>query len=183
MSNKYQRGKIYAIRSYQTDDIYIGSTVQFLYMRMATHRRNYKLWKENRYHYTTSFEIMKYDDAYIEEIEKCPCNDKNELNRREGQLIREMKCVNKRIEGRTKKEYEIDNKEYIKQKKKKKYLMNKEKIKKRSKAYYEKNKEKIKEKEKREKITCICGSYYRKRDKSQHLKTIKHQTYIQSQSN
>ena len=64
---------------------------------------------------------MKYDDAYIELIEECPCNDKNELNRREGQMIREMNCVNKRIEGRTGKEYREDNKEYIKQKKKKEY--------------------------------------------------------------
>ena len=197
MSNKYQRGKIYSIRSYQTDDIYIGSTVQKLYMRLASHRRNYNCWKKEKYHYVSSFEILKYDDAYIELIEECPCNDKNELNRREGQIIRSMDCVNKVIPSRTKKEYYNDNKNIILEKKKEYYIDNKEKIlekaheyndrkkeyrNKKQLQYYNQNKDKINEKRKI-KITCECGSTFRKIDKRRHERSKKHQTYIQSQSN
>jgi len=202
MSNKYQRGKIYSIRSHQTDDIYIGSTVQFLYMRLAGHRRDYNSWVDGKkISYKTSYQIMKYDDAYIELIEECPCNDKNELNRREGQMIREMNCVNKRIEGRTRKEYRQDNKEKIKEQSKQYRKDNKEKYNENSRKYYEENKEKFKihnkkyKKQNKERVkkinskwgkkkfTCECGSIITNYSKSRHFKTIKHQTYIQSQSN
>ena len=227
----YQKGKIYAIRSYQTDDIYIGSTIQSLSVRLGEHKRRYKMWLEGKHNYTSSYEIIKYNDCYVEEIEKCPCNDKNELNRREGQIIRLMDCVNKRIEGRTRKEYRQDNKEKIKEqskkyrednrerlreqsrqwreknrqrhremstkynnenkekisiRKKKKYQENKEQISIRRKKRYQENKDnilKMLDKRKKDKINCECGSYIRKSDYNKHLKTKKHQTYIQSQSN
>ena len=54
---------------------------------------------------------MCYKDAYIELIEDFPCNSKKELNRREGQHIRNNDCVNKNIAGRTKKEWNLDNKD------------------------------------------------------------------------
>jgi hypothetical protein len=110
----YKNGKIYTIRSYQTDDIYIGSTLQTLTKRLSKHKDSFKNWKNGKYHYVSSFELIKYDDVYIELIELFPCSSKMELNRREGELIRSMDCVNKRIEGRTKQEYYEDNKEYHK---------------------------------------------------------------------
>jgi gas vesicle protein len=64
-----------------------------------------------------------------------------ELNRREGEHIRNNNCINRYIAGRTKKEYREDNKEKIKEQKKEYYEDNKEKIK----QYLENNKEKIKE--------------------------------------
>ena len=126
----YKNGKIYAIRSYQTEDIYIGSTTQTLTKRLSKHKASFKMWKNDTHHYTSSYDIIKYGDAYIELIELFPCNSKMELGRREGELIRSMDCVNKRIEGRTKQEYYQDNKEYHK-----KWVG----------EYYENNKEKIKE--------------------------------------
>jgi len=197
----YQKGKIYAIRSYQTDDIYIGSTIQSLSVRLGEHKRRYKMWLEGKHNYTSSYEIIKYNDCYVEEIEKCPCNDKNELNRREGQIIRLMDCVNKRIEGRTRKEYRQDNKEKIKEQSKQYRKDNKEKYNENSRKYYEENKEKFKihnkkyKKQNKERVkkinskwgkkkfTCECGSIITNYSKSRHFKTIKHQTYIQSQSN
>ena len=59
----------------------------------------------------SSREILQFDDAYIELIENYPCVDKNELHRREGEIIRERVCVNKVIAGRTDAEYREDNKE------------------------------------------------------------------------
>ena len=101
----YQNGKIYVIRSFQTEDIYIGSTTEKISVRLSKHKVKYKLWLEGKAHYYTSFEILKYDDVYIELLEKYPCDDKMELNKKEGEYIRSMSCVNKQIAGRTQKEY------------------------------------------------------------------------------
>ena len=35
-------GRVYAIRSHQSTELYIGSTTQALSMQMARHRRDYK---------------------------------------------------------------------------------------------------------------------------------------------
>ena len=58
-------GQVYAIRSHQTKDLYIGSTTQALSMRMAHHRRIHKYYSNKTYHNVSSFEILQYD-AYIE---------------------------------------------------------------------------------------------------------------------
>jgi hypothetical protein len=139
----YQDGKIYCIRSHQTDDIYIGSTTQPLSVRMAGHRRHYKHWKEGKMHYVTSFQLLEYDDCYIELIEEYPCDSKMELERREGQLIREMDCVNKCIVGRTQKEYAEEHKERRLQQSKEWREANREKLKQYQKQYQQDNKEHI----------------------------------------
>jgi hypothetical protein len=119
----YQNGKIYAIRSYKTDDIYIVSTIMTLSKRMAKHR----VMKT----FVSSQLILEHGDAYIELIELCPCNSKEELERREGELIRATpNTVNIKIAGRTPQEYRDDNKEIIAVK---------------NKVYAEENKEHIKE--------------------------------------
>lgn len=182
---KYQNGKIYSIRSYQTDKIYIGSTTQPLSKRLYKHKINFKNYNKGKYCYTTSYEIVKHDDCYVELLELCPCTCKEELLKREGELIREKKnCVNKIIPGRTDKEYYDDNKEKYKQyrldnkEKTKIYdkqyrIDNEEKIKERYKVYYDTNKEKIKERKKL-KITCECGSLVRKSDIRKHERSDKH---------
>ena len=98
----YSNGKIYCIRSYQTDDVYIGSTTQKLCRRMTDHRRDYKNYMNDKHHYLTSFDIIKLGDAYIELIENYPCSCREELHKKEGMYVRKMKCVNKNIPGRTK---------------------------------------------------------------------------------
>jgi len=124
----YSKGKIYAIRSHQTEQYYIGSTVQTLAQRLTKHRDSYKYNHKGRYT-MSSFEILQYDDHYIELLELCPCTCKSELHRREGQLIREhINCVNKRIAGRSKAEYIEDNKELVRLRKKRYYEQNKEKL-------------------------------------------------------
>jgi hypothetical protein len=82
-----------------------------------------------------------WSDWYIELYEMYPCNNKKELERREGQVIREIGTINKKIEGRTKKEYYEDNKEKVSQKHKEWYNDNKETISQNAKEYYENNKE------------------------------------------
>ena len=185
----YANGKIYTIRSYQTDDIYIGSTTQTLTKRLSSHKMKFKNWENGKNRRTSSFEIIKYDDAYIELLELFPCSSKLELHRREGQLIREMDCVNKRVEGRTKKEYCEENKDKIKMKNQKYREANKDKIKMTNQKYREENRDKMREARKkyyeankdklRHKYICECGGKFIHKHKSTHLKSQKHKKYIQ----
>ena len=110
----YKLGKIYALRSHETDDIYIGSTAQkLLSTRLGGHKRNYKRWLNGKDNYTTSFELIKYDDCYIELLQEYPCENRHQLCKKEGEYIRKMNCVNKLIAGRTNREWHQDNKENI----------------------------------------------------------------------
>ena len=62
----YSNGKIYKITSFQTDDIYIGSTCNpYLSTRFSKHKNNYKSYLNGDFNYISSFEIMKYPDAKI----------------------------------------------------------------------------------------------------------------------
>jgi hypothetical protein len=154
--NKYHNGKIYSIKSKETDDIYIGSTIKSLKTRLQNHKSDYKSYQNGKKHYLTSFEIVKYDDCYIELLQDYSCENNDELTKKEGEYIRNNKCVNRVIEGRTDKEYHMDNRDKRnKQSKKwreenkeyyKEYnIENREKIKERKKKYYQENKDKIRE--------------------------------------
>ena len=138
----YQNGKIYTIRSHLTDEIYIGSTTQPLTKRLSKHKSDYKIWKNGKRNYVTSFKIIDFGDAYIELLEECPCDSKMLLEKREGELIRSTACVNRCIAGRTKKEYYEDNKEHMKAYKSQWAKDNREKIK----TKYHENKTNINEK-------------------------------------
>lgn len=140
------KGNIYAIRSHQTTDIYIGSTKELLCRRMARHRKDYKRWLNKTFCYVSSFDILNYNDAYIELIEEGEFESKQALYAREGHYIRTMDCVNKNIPGRTKLEYRQDNKEKISEKNKRLEILNKDKRKEQKKQYYLDNKEEINKK-------------------------------------
>lgn len=109
----YSQGRIYAIRAPGTNDVYIGSTVMPLCKRMRNHRTDYKRWFEGKHPYTTSFAILDLQGAYIELIEEFPCQTKEQLNKREGEIIRETECVNKVIPGRTREERDKDKRKII----------------------------------------------------------------------
>ena len=138
----YQKAKIYILRSNYTKNVYIGSTCQKLSSRKSNHKRDYNSFKSNKCNYITSFEIIKYEDCYIELIENYPCNSKEELLRREGELIRSTEnTVNKCIAGRTYKEWYADNFERIAKVKKEWKTNNKEKCKNNEKIWRNNNKE------------------------------------------
>ena len=171
----YQNGKIYKLWSPQGEEIYIGSTIQSLAVRKAEHKR-----------LDCSSKILfeKYDDVRIELIEEYPCKNKMELNKREGEHIRNNNCVNKVMPGRTQKEYYQDNKEEILEYLKKWREENKEDIlennKERYIEYYENNKEEILKK-KKEIITCECGCEISIRNLSRHKRSKNHINLIQQQ--
>ena len=125
MNSKYQNGKIYCIWSYETDEIYIGSTILSLDDRFKKHQNKYNLFLNNNFNFISSFEILKYKNAQIGIIEEYPCNTKLELHRREGELQKKIKCVNRHIAGRSRKEFYKDNKDILLEKQKIYYENNK----------------------------------------------------------
>ena len=95
----YKNGKIYQILSPNTDKVYIGSTTQPLHKRFYEHKSRFT--KPD--HYNASCEVIKAGDAKIELIEEYPCENKMELERREGQISRTTQnvCYNKYHAGQT----------------------------------------------------------------------------------
>ena len=55
-----------------------------------------------------------WDDWYIELYEENPCENKEQLNKREGEIIREIGTLNGQIAGRTRKEWGNENPEKVK---------------------------------------------------------------------
>jgi hypothetical protein len=152
----YSKTKIYKIYSHLGDMIYIGSTTKdYLSQRMTAHKYRYSEWKQNKYHFVSSFIIFDsygVDTCKIELIDAKECQTKDEKNKLEGHYIRTLECVNKNlpdpnIKDRTKLYYE-KNKEKITERSKEYRIKNKEKIKEAKQKYCEANKDEIKEKKK-----------------------------------
>ena len=196
----YKQGKIYTIRcKYDDSLIYVGSTVERLCVRMSKHRGKSK--RDECINKPLYQEVNKttWDDWYIELYEDCPCESKEQLNKREGQIIREIGTLNKQIAGRTKKEFYRENFEKIREKQKqyrrdntvhlkeinKQYRReNAARLNENKKQYYIDNIEKYKQYHqdnaekrngyKRELITCQCGGVISRGGFAQHTRTNKH---------
>jgi hypothetical protein len=173
--DKYKNGKIYTIR-YKNDNslIYVGSTVQPLYKRLAVHKSHSKNPEnENRLLYSKMNET-DIKDWYIELYEDCPSERKEQLLQREGQVIREIGTLNKEIAGRTNKEYYEDNKGKINENNKEYQKKNKEKINEYNKEYREDNKNKIKEYNSVI-VFCECECSIRRDQIARHRRSPKHE--------
>jgi hypothetical protein len=190
---RYKNGKIYTIR-YRGDDslIYVGSTCLPLYKRWYKHKQTCLNENNNRHNlklYQKIRETNDFENWYIELYEEFSCENKEQLLKREGAIIREIGTLNSIIAGRTSEEWRSDNKDHLKEYReqnkesineyKKQYKQdNKEKIKEQSKHYYDKNKESINEKtkhyrqENKEKIKDKNKTYYDKNKEKIHEKII-----------
>ena len=174
-TNKYSRGKIYKLvpKFWEGDEFltYYGSTCEiYLSRRLQKHILNYKVFLNGKSKSNlTSFRLFEtygIDNIEIILVEDFECESKNQLEARERYYIENNDCINKKIPTRAQNEYMKiyrDN--------------NKDKILNYQKIYNDNNKEKIKER-KGKKITCECGSIYRKSDKSRHENTNKHVEFI-----
>jgi len=140
----YLQGKIYSLRSHQTDQVYYGSTSQILAKRLYEHKHDYKRWTNQTGPYITSCEIVKHSDCYIELVQNYPCASKAELEKREGEIIRAATdAVNKCIPGQTQAEYYQANKDTVLAQKKQYYEANKDALLTQQKLYNEANKDTI----------------------------------------
>ena len=116
--NKYNNASIYTIRNRKDESlIYVGSTIGAIHKRLSVHKSSCKQGKP----VSLYSHIIDNDwtDWYIELYEKVNCNDREELCRREGQVIRDIGTINKNVAGRTNKEsktrWRKANPEYMKQ--------------------------------------------------------------------
>ena len=155
----YQDGKIYKIVDNTNGNVYIGSTCKkYLSSRLACHVLDYKKSLVSKY-YMTSFDIIKNGNYDIVLIEKYPCEDKEDLHKRERFYIESINCVNKNIPTRIPKEYRNDNKEKIKLQKAK---------------YRKDNREIINIKQNQICLCDVCNCNYTLHHKSRHERTQKH---------
>lgn len=121
----YSLGKIYKITSPNCDEVYIGSTICTLKERLKCHKSACKTTNCN------SKVVIDKGDAIIELIEDFPCENRTELERREGEIMKAtLNCCNERIAGRTVKEYYEDNVIIIIEQKKQYRIENADKIRK-----------------------------------------------------
>ena len=198
----YSNGKIYRIVCNNTGKVYIGSTTDTLSRRLTGHKSNYNKYINGRYHYVTSFEIIKNNNFSIVLIENVPCKNKEELFQKERYYIENTQCVNKQVPLRTMREYINANIEKRKKTCKKYndthkdkhheyYINNKDSINEKRKLYYEKNRDSFIQRAKKHyeqnisiiktPFQCECGAtLMNKSSKSKHLKTQKHLKYLES---
>ena len=92
--------------------------------KIKAYNENYKTYNMLLYQKNWGTYI---NDWYIKLYEDYPLERKEQLNKREGEIIREIATLNKRIEGRTPKEWIVSNKNKLKQYNKDFYETNKEK--------------------------------------------------------
>ena len=199
MINTYKNGKIYQITDISYTLTYYGSTIEPLCKRMARHRSNYKTYKnagkgDNITVYKI-FDEFGIENCKIELVELCPCASKMELERKEGEYIKNNECVNKIIAGRTAKEWAKDHPDQVRVKSKKYYNTHKEiyqarfkewaannveHLKERYREYYKDNRDKLRARGNEPFSCAICGGRYKGSHKSTHYRTLKHQNALNS---
>jgi hypothetical protein len=110
----YQKGKIYTLRCYTDKSlIYVGSTTKSLCDRKSNHKFNSIKIPKNSF-YTIVLNNGGWDNWYIELVENYPCSSKQELERREGEIMREIGNLNSKIpRGLTQKENLCYHTEYL----------------------------------------------------------------------
>ena len=139
--------------------------------------------RRQNYYEDNKEEIIKKVHEYSERNREKICIN-NKLYREEHkEKISEQRKIyrgehKEELSEKSKKYYE-ENKDRIIEKSKKYYSENKDEMMEKSKKYYEENKEKLSQKLS-QKVTCECGSEFRKGGYSRHIKTGKHNEYIEN---
>ena len=154
MKVEYSQGKIYKITNDYNDDIYIGSTCDSLAKRFSTHKRDMHDDKKKCRKIYALMNAIGFERFRIQLICDYPCEDIYQLRQKEGEYIRQMGTLNKRIEGRTLSEYTNDNKEKIREYRKHFNNENRETERQQHKKYYSENREFFLEKNKNDYNGC-----------------------------
>jgi hypothetical protein len=167
---------VYKITSPQTDKVYIGSTSKKLNVRLNQHKIAYNRFLNGKGKKLGSFDVIKFDDCVIEELESFEGLNKKGLNcfERKWYDIYKDKVCNINIPNRTKADWERDNQIFLDNWKKNYRQTHKEKYNKYANEYYYNNKEKVIENQKKyqeknkERITQYYKDYYlRKKEEKQ----------------
>jgi len=119
-----------------------------------------------------------WDRFKMIEVEKYLCKDNREAERREDEIMKELKATMNMIRAsRTNREYYENNKDKIQEYGKEYRENNKEKIQEYGKEYYENNKDMIR-KRINSKVTCKCGTVIIRNSLKRHERTKKHTDLI-----
>ena len=176
----YSKGKIYTIRNRNDDTkIYVGSTIQPLAVRFGGHKKDSK--NEKLMNIKLYVEVANdWSNWYIELYENCSCNNREELCKREGEIIRLIGTLNSKIAGRDQKQYRIDNVDKIKEREKQYRIENPNKIKEYKKQYAVENADKIKEHKKQYYIENADKIKQYTIENAAKIKERRHQHYIKN---
>ena len=159
----YSNCCIYKIEHIENDTlIYVGHTTNFK-QRKADHKKNCNNESNKTFNlklYSMIRENGGFEMFRMIEVEKYPCNDRREAEKREDELMKELKATMNKIKSFRTEEYKIQYKEEYKKKikeqrkqdkkdceeKLKRYIINLKKIRNTAKAkyyenYYKTNKE------------------------------------------
>ena len=149
----------------QIKNCYVGHTTNFI-KRKHNHKHDCSNETSTNFNHKI-YQIIRenggWDNWNMIEIEKYECNDMNEALARERYWYELLNAdMNSCVPNRNKKEWYIDNEEKYKQK---------------CEEYYENNKEYITS-YRNVKYNCQCGGCYSYKNKSNHLKSNRHQLYV-----
>ena len=135
----YQLGKIYKIVCRITGEVYVGSTCEkTLARRLVDHRSacNRYLEKQEGSKFS-SFQIIQRGNYYIELLENFPCDNRDELRKKEREWYDKTDCINHYRPYLFKEEMRVERLIYDE--------INKERIQEKQKQYKEEHKERINE--------------------------------------
>jgi hypothetical protein len=156
----YSKCSIYKIEHIENESlVYVGHTTNFN-KRKGQHKNSCKNENDKKFNFKL-YQMIRdnggFDRFKMIEVEKYSCKDKREAERREDEIMKELKASMNTYKSFTteeekkerKKQYKEDNKEYIKEQKneymKEYYETNKNYYKEYHKEYRDENKEKIKQ--------------------------------------
>jgi hypothetical protein len=167
VDKRYENGKIYVVRcKYDDTLVYVGSTFRKLKERFRGHKneKNCSLYK---------YVNGDWDNWYIELYQNYPCKNKTILERREGDVQREIATINQHIVGRSHKEWREVNRKNLLMYKKEYHIKNRDLIIERKRQYRINNREYLLDKSKERMICDVCGKNIHKTHKARHQQTIK----------
>ena len=203
----YSKCVIYKIQHKEKDELlYVGSTTHFRNRKVkhksSCYNPNEKIY--NNKLYSTIRTNGGWDAFSMVMVKPFPCENKRQADAEEDRIMREMRSslnTNRAYqtpEGKKElmKEYREQNRDKVNDRKKQYYNENRVKILEEQKLYRELNPDKKKEEKKRyylnnidkikekikEKVLCECGCIITKGHLTKHLKTLKHQTFINQQT-
>lgn len=149
--NRYQNGKIYRLVNSVDDEFYVGSTCTSLAKRFYNHKKDAK--RDTSRQVYAHLNDVGWDNVSIVLVCSSPCQSKNELERKEREVIEELKpSLNKNKPGRTlqddyecKARYAETNPEKVRESKTRYAEANPEKVRESKARYVEANREKVRE--------------------------------------
>jgi len=164
----YSKCCIYKIEHVDDDTlVYVGHTTNFD-KRKTAHKSS--CYNDNDRHYNSKvYQMIRQNGGWemfkMIEVEKYPCADKREAERRENEVIKELKASMNTNNSFITQEMS----EYMKEYNTNYREVHKDEIKEQVKDYYEANKQKI-----NEKVKCECGCEIVKSKLKRHQATTKH---------